>query len=82
MTITKDQIVTYISETFNVDGCNIAPTTSLFSTGVLDSFSMVDLVSYIEKTAGVKFGALDLNLNNLDTIEGMIKFVDRKTAKA
>ena len=81
MSITQDQILSYLSSNFNVDVQNISPTTSLFSTGILDSFNMVDLVSYIEDTARVKFGALDLNLNNLDTIAGIVRFVDGKTAK-
>ncbi len=81
MAITQDQILSYLSSNFNVDVQNIGPATSLFSTGILDSFNMVDLVSYIEDTAGVKFGALDLNLNNLDTIAGIVRFVDGKTAK-
>ena len=78
MTIDKQTIITYLSDNFNIEESEVDETTSLFSSRILDSFSMVELVSFIEETAGVKFGVLELNLDNLDTIENIIRFVEKK----
>jgi acyl carrier protein len=79
MPINKEQIVTYLSQNFNIEESELDETTSLFSSRILDSFSMVELVSFIEETAGIKFGVLELNLENLDTIQNIMRFVEKKT---
>jgi acyl carrier protein len=79
MSINKQQIITYLSENFRIEESELDETTSLFSSRILDSFSMVELVTFIEETAGIKFGVLELNLENLDTIQNIIRFVEKKT---
>jgi acyl carrier protein len=69
----------YICSSFDVEADELELDTELFSSGILDSFSMVSLVHFIEKTASVKFGAFDLNMSNLDSIEAILRFVDSKS---
>jgi len=50
-------------------------TTPLFSSSLLDSFTMVDLIMFIEKSAGVRLSPADVTLDNLDSIERILAFV-------
>ncbi|MDK9708948.1 MAG: acyl carrier protein [Desulforhopalus sp.] len=65
----------YLASEFALPVAELEATTGIFSEGYLDSFSMVELVVWLEKTFGVKFGVLDINLENLDTIERINTFV-------
>ena len=39
---------------------------------------MVDLVAWIEGEAGITFGPLDINLDNLDSIERILGFAAKR----
>lgn len=69
----------FICDCFDVEDEELEMDTELFSSGILDSFSMVVLVDFVENTASVKFGAFDLNMTNLDSIEAIVRFVDSKS---
>ncbi|MEM7224038.1 MAG: acyl carrier protein [Pseudomonadota bacterium] len=81
MTVDRSTLISFLTNNFDVVKDDINDDTPLFSTGVLDSFGMIELVGFIEKTAGIKFGVLDLNLENLDSINRVIHYVDAKTAR-
>jgi acyl carrier protein len=50
---------------------------SLFLTGVLDSFSLVDFVTVIESECGLKVDDADLRPENFDTIAKVEAFIAR-----
>ena len=82
MSIDKGTIKKFLCENFNLAESDLDEKTELFATGILDSFSMLDLVSYIEESAGIKFGILDLNLDNLSTIEKILAYLSKKKVTA
>ncbi len=50
---TDEHIITYLEEKQGIDPAQItSDDTELFSSGLLDSFSMVDLIMFIETEAG------------------------------
>lgn len=51
----------------------------LFSTNVLDSFSMVELIAFIEKQAGIKMKPTEVTLDNLDSVAKILNFVAAKS---
>jgi acyl carrier protein len=55
---------------------------SLFLTGVLDSFSLVDFVMLLESECGIKINDDDLRPENFDTIAKVEDFVERARAAA
>lgn len=75
----EGQLRSFICECFGIDEQDVDLDTELFSSGMLDSFSMVSLVEFIEQTASIKFGTFDLNMSNLDSISAMLAFVESKT---
>jgi len=60
-----------------VDG-QIAGDTLLFSTGVLDSFSLVDLIAYVEKEEGITINPTEVILDNFDSVDRIVRFVEKK----
>jgi len=55
---------------------------SLFNSGVLDSFTLVDFVSLLEIECGIKIDDADLRPENFDTIARVEAFVERAKAAA
>ncbi|HSE98090.1 MAG TPA: acyl carrier protein [Blastocatellia bacterium] len=50
---------------------------SLFVSGVLDSFSLVELVTLIESECGIKIDDADLRPENFDSISKVSAFIER-----
>jgi len=73
-------IRSYIVDEFGIDANSLQNDTSLFSSGLLDSFSMVDLLSFVEKLTARKFRVVDVNLDNLDSIDRIVAFIERDNA--
>lgn len=55
---------------------------SLFQSGVLDSFTLVDFVTLLESECGIKIDDVDLRPQNFDTIAKVEAFVERAKAAA
>ena len=53
---------------FGLPAESISDETPLFSSGLLDSFNMIEVVALIEERAGKKLRIADINLENLDTV--------------
>ena len=64
---------------FGLDAQGVQRDTALFSSGLLDSFSMVELLAFIEKLAGCRIRVVDVNLDTLDTVEKIIALIKRTT---
>ena len=47
----------------------IQPGDALISSGLIDSFSLVDLALFVEDTFGVRIADSELNANTFDSIE-------------
>lgn len=80
MGLTTEQVLAWLIENDSVEEGEVQHDTLLFSSGIVDSFDMVDLVAWIEETAGITFGPLDLNLDNLDSADRILAFVNAKSA--
>lgn len=56
-----------------------APDESLFDSGVLDSFTLVDLASQLETNFGIKIPDSDLTPRKFDTIERIDAYISSKS---
>lgn len=78
---TQERIKAYIAEHhLFTDGSGLDVTASLLGTGVLDSTGALDLVAYLEREFGIRVADEELVPENLDSIERIAGFVDRKRA--
>jgi acyl carrier protein len=78
MNFSRDQLVTFMQQELRLDTSQLDDQSLLFSGGILDSFSMVDLVMFLERHGGFTMSATEVNLDNLDTIERIVAFVLKK----
>ena len=75
MAISRESLVAYLENEHGVDAADLTDDAPLFSGGLLDSFSLVDLILFIEKGAGFKMNPTEVSLDNLDSIERILGFV-------
>lgn len=58
----------------DLDGVEVS--SLLFSTGVVDSFTLVTLIMELEKETGTKVSAGDVTLENFDSIERILAYLE------
>jgi len=63
------------------DRNDFADDESLFLSGRLDSFSMMNLVVYLETELSVDFSALDFDVNLVDSVNDIEALVDSISAR-
>jgi acyl carrier protein len=61
-------------------GKHIAPDAALISSGLIDSFSLVDLALYVEDTLGVHLDDTELNAEHFDTLERLAALIESRRA--
>jgi acyl carrier protein len=77
----KEAVTKYISTKFRVNfGTGVSEQTDLFQEGLIDSFGFIELVSFLEKTFGIKFEDKEFTSNSLNTVTNIVATVKRKTA--
>ncbi|CAG1008555.1 D-alanine--poly(phosphoribitol) ligase subunit 2 [Anaerolineales bacterium] len=53
----------------------ISPTESLISSGLIDSFSLMDVSLFVEDTFGVRIEDTELNADTFDSLEQLAKLI-------
>lgn len=61
-----------LSDSYGLAADEFDESTALFSSRLLDSFTLVELVSFIEKREGVRFKPAAFRLENFDSIDKMV----------
>ncbi|MDS9468297.1 acyl carrier protein [Paracoccus sp. MBLB3053] len=74
MSLTQDDLITYLRDDQNID-TPINGETELFSSGLLDSVSMVGLITFIEEKTGAVIQPGDVTLENFDSVERIMAYV-------
>jgi len=64
------------------DGVEIDADTSLFRDQLLDSMSLTNLITFLEDEFDIKVGPMDIVFENLDTVNHMLAYIERKRAAA
>ena len=73
------RISKFISKTFLFDvEKKVDEKASLLDTGVIDSTGVLELISFIETSYGIKFADEDLVADNFDSVEKITRFVSQK----
>jgi len=77
MAVSREDVLGYLQSKLGLNTKGIADDTALFSSGTLDSFSMLDLVMFIETKIGRKLRATEVNLDNLDSVAKIVRFTNQ-----
>jgi acyl carrier protein len=59
-------------------GRTIQPDEALLTTGLIDSFHLVDLALYVEDNFGVHIDDSELNASTFDTLNQLIAFIQSR----
>ena len=74
MALTDGQLMMFLQNSLNTG--ELDAESELFSTGVLDSVSMVNLIAFVEQTTGIQIRADDVTLENFDTPARILRFTE------
>jgi acyl carrier protein len=56
----------------------IAPDEPLISSGLIDSFSLMDIALFVEDTFGVRIEDTELNANTFDNLNQLVSLVESR----
>lgn len=76
--MTEAQLLEHVKDEID-DDADLAADSQLFSTGLLDSVAMTRLIMFIEEKAKIEVGMEDVTLDNFDSIERIMKFVESQS---
>ena len=81
MSITSDRILEFLRTEGGFQG-EIEGQTKLFSSGLLDSFLMIELIMFLETTGGFQIPADAITLDNLDSIDAILAYCESLSMSA
>lgn len=73
MTLTAESLAAFLTDILNVEG-PLDAETELFSSGLLDSVAMINLIAHIEDQARIEVRPSDVTLDNFDTIARILAY--------
>ena len=75
----KEQIRAFVTSNFYVaDPAALEDDASLLDRGIIDSTGVLEVISFIEETFGIKVEDSEMLPDNLDSVEKISNFVARK----
>jgi acyl carrier protein len=76
----KDQLRAFIArEILRDPGYSIGDDELLISSGLIDSFSLVDLALFVEQSFGVRLHETELNADTFDTLNALVALIDSRS---
>ena len=78
----RDDLLQLLNNEISLDpGQHIDGGTDLLLTGLVDSLGVIDVVAWIEERVGVEIDPVDIVLENFQTVDLMLDFVQRLAAE-
>ena len=78
MALTTQQLIDFLKNTLNLDD-SIDAETELFSSGMLDSVAMMNVIGFVEETARIEVHPADVTLDNFDTPGRIVQLVENQS---
>jgi len=76
--ISKQRIVEFLKQEADISEATLSTGTLLFSSGIVDSFSLVSLMSFIEDAGDIRISPADVTLDHFDSIDKIMAYVKQK----
>ena len=77
MGLTRETLLAFLVRETGLEAADLEGEALLFSSGLVDSFTLVALLQFLEDESGVRVPSRDISLPNLDTVERILAYVDR-----
>jgi len=78
--ISYDDLIEFFRTGLALDVEDIEPDTLLFSTGIINSLALVNLMTFIETEGKFRISPTHINLGNFDSVERILAYVARQTS--
>ena len=79
----RDEIKQYLEQNrATADAGEFADDESLLEAGVIDSMTMVDLISFLESTFSIQIDEDDMIPENFDSVNAIVEYVTSKQGAA
>ncbi|MBD2774462.1 acyl carrier protein [Iningainema tapete] len=75
----EQEIFHLIQEATGHNTSDLQEDTALFSSGIMDSLAMLDLISLVEKKLKIRIPPQDIHLGNLDSVNKIQKYLSSRT---
>ena len=80
--ITNKELREFLEDDLAVDTQEITDDCLLFSSGIVDSFALVTLMTFLEDEADIKVAASEVTLDNMDSIGRVLSYLQSKQQSA
>ena len=77
--LTRARLVAFLVEKQGIAREELRDDTPLFTGGLLDSFTMVDLIQFLEEESGLPMSETEVNLENLDSVQRILAYAASRT---
>lgn len=74
MSLSPDDIIDFLRTSLNIDD-PLDAESALFSTGLLDSVAMLNVIAFVEEKGGAEVRPGDVTLDNFDTPQRIADYV-------
>ena len=76
----SDEILAFIRDRFRaaLGRGTVAPDTALFSSGIVDSFGVLELIAFLEDRFHVEIDPARHDLSEFDTVNKIVLLIDRQ----
>jgi len=78
--IAENEIKAFLEEELAVDVENLEADAPLFSSGIVDSFALVSLMTFLEDEGDIRVSPSEVNLDNMDSISRILNYLHTKNA--
>lgn len=75
MSLNSQDVIHFLRDVLTIDE-PVDEGTPLFSTGLLDSVAMLNVIEFVEQRAKIEVSAGDVTLENFDTPQRIAAYVD------
>jgi acyl carrier protein len=80
--IMKEIIKKFIIDNFMEGHGRLDSDQPLFESGIIDSMGFIILLNFIEKKIGVTIKMSEISIENFDSIDKIVKIIDRKIKRS
>lgn len=77
MRITLDQVRSFLIESFALDPAELEDDVPLFTSGLLDSLSALEIIVFVENHIKTAIDRTELSLDDLDTVEDIVRMANK-----
>ena len=77
MTDSTQGVREMLSRSMNIDTTNLKDDDHLFSSGLIDSFALLELITVIESTFSIRITPDNAVIENLDSITGIASLIEK-----